>query len=423
MNISGTLKQEFIITDQQGNARISFQDNGSGVALVKQENSYYGFGMLLPNSPVATPTTPNKQLYNGGSEWQNDFSNLPDYQQTFFRNYDAALGRWVAVDPMAESAESLTTYQYAGNNPILANDPMGNLIKDPPSSNGPNNSNWADAFLSNLTSVNPGIESTIPADIQSSIDGYFNLAENPGGLYAQDPALANYLAQTTGKLIYSSISHVGSIDNVISAVYNMTGQLLGSNAGVTYNGLNYSYSTTKATSDLSATGGTGFEFTLHNGVIGSNVDFANQGGVSSPASWDFTPVGPGGAYQIAGVRGINFTFLYYSFDLNTGKIKIGFNHLNINTLYFEYPLIRETKAGYTYTVPPGVAATNMAIATDAAIEATETAWGHTEMTPVNIDAMTNTFINSLRLLIRPAGGRVTLEPNYFPVQVNQYRTF
>lgn len=122
-------------------------------------------------------------------------------------------------------------------------------------------------------------------------------------------------------------------------------------------------------------------------------------------------------------RGINFTFLYYSFDLNTGKIKIGFNHLNINTLYFEYPLIRETKAGYTYTVPLGVAATNMAIATDAAIEATETAWGHTEMTPVNIDAMTNTFINSLRLLIRPAGGRVTLEPNYFPVQVNQYITF
>lgn len=129
LNNSGTLVQEFIITDQQGNARLSFQNNGSGAAVVKQENSYYGFGMLLPNSPVATSTIPNKKLYNGGSEWQNDFSNLPDYQQTFFRNYDAALGRWIAVDPEAESAESMSTYQYAGNNPILGNDPMGNKFK------------------------------------------------------------------------------------------------------------------------------------------------------------------------------------------------------------------------------------------------------------------------------------------------------
>jgi len=52
---------------------------------------------------------------------------LPDYYQTFFRNYDAALGRWVGVDPKAESAESMTTYQYAGNNPIMFNDPLGDL--------------------------------------------------------------------------------------------------------------------------------------------------------------------------------------------------------------------------------------------------------------------------------------------------------
>ncbi len=52
---------------------------------------------------------------------------MPDYQQTFFRNYDAALGRWVAVDQQAESAESMSGYQYAGNNPIMNNDPMGNI--------------------------------------------------------------------------------------------------------------------------------------------------------------------------------------------------------------------------------------------------------------------------------------------------------
>jgi RHS repeat-associated protein len=126
INNAGTLKQEFIITDQQGNARLAFHDSGNGTPVVTQENSYYAFGLIMPNSPVALPAIPNKQLYNGGSEWQNDYSNnLPDYYQTFNRNYDAAIGRFVGVDPQAESAESLTSYNYAGNNPVMYNDPMG----------------------------------------------------------------------------------------------------------------------------------------------------------------------------------------------------------------------------------------------------------------------------------------------------------
>jgi RHS repeat-associated protein len=127
-NAAGALKSEYTITDQQGNARVSFEDNG-GTAKVIQENSYYAFGLVMPGSAVTTPTTPNKNLYNGGSEWQNDFSNLPDLYQTFFRNYDQALGRWTGVDPDAESAESLTTYQYAGNNPVMFNDPIGDKPK------------------------------------------------------------------------------------------------------------------------------------------------------------------------------------------------------------------------------------------------------------------------------------------------------
>ncbi|MGN8072353.1 DUF6443 domain-containing protein [Mucilaginibacter sp. 22184] len=122
-----TLKREYIISDQQGNARISLEESATtpGTAIVRQENSYYGFGLVMPGSPVATPTIDNKQLYNGGSEWQRDFGNLPDYYQTFYRNYDAALGRFVGVDPQPESAESLTGYNYSGNNPIMYNDPLG----------------------------------------------------------------------------------------------------------------------------------------------------------------------------------------------------------------------------------------------------------------------------------------------------------
>jgi len=136
LNVSGTLTQEYVISDQQGNARLSFQNNGSGTAVVTQENSYYGFGMILPNSVITTPTNDNKHLYNGGSEWQNDFSNLPNYYQTFNRNYDAAIGRFVGVDPQAESAASMTSYQYARNNPIMLNDPLGNKFGPPIQGNG-----------------------------------------------------------------------------------------------------------------------------------------------------------------------------------------------------------------------------------------------------------------------------------------------
>jgi RHS repeat-associated protein len=129
------LKPEYIINDQQGNARFGFQDNGSNTVQIVQENSYYAFGLNMAASTVTIPTVPNRRLYNGGSEWQNDYANLPDYYQTGYRNYDAALSRFVAVDPNAETAESLTSYQYAGNNPVMNNDPMGNTINQNP--NGP----------------------------------------------------------------------------------------------------------------------------------------------------------------------------------------------------------------------------------------------------------------------------------------------
>lgn len=79
----------------------------------------------MANSPVGLPSMPNKNLYNGGSEWQNDYNNLPDYYQATYRNYDAVLGRFTGVDPMAEGVERMSTYQYENNNPLMFNDPLG----------------------------------------------------------------------------------------------------------------------------------------------------------------------------------------------------------------------------------------------------------------------------------------------------------
>jgi RHS repeat-associated protein len=119
---SSTFTYEYFIADQQGNVRVSFEDNGNGVAQVRQENSYYPYGMMMPGNYM--PTDPNKKLYNAGSEWQDEIN--IEYFSTFYREYDPALGRFNSVDPMAEATVELSIYHYSNDNPVNFNDPMGN---------------------------------------------------------------------------------------------------------------------------------------------------------------------------------------------------------------------------------------------------------------------------------------------------------
>ena len=45
-----------------------------------------------------------------------------------YRGYDPALGRMLQVDPYASSFNSLTPFNYAGNSPLMINDPTGGYM-------------------------------------------------------------------------------------------------------------------------------------------------------------------------------------------------------------------------------------------------------------------------------------------------------
>jgi len=142
----GSFIYEYFIKDHLNNVRLSFQDNGSGVAKITQDNEYYPFGMTMQGIVVRTglPTTENRQLFNGGSELQDDFGFENGYS-TPCREYDDVLGKFNAIDPMVDKYAAITPYNFAFNDPVTINDPMG-ADGDPNSASLPNGTSTIDPF-------------------------------------------------------------------------------------------------------------------------------------------------------------------------------------------------------------------------------------------------------------------------------------
>ncbi len=93
---------------------------------VVQKDDYYPFGLSIEGlSSKRENTLTNKYLYNG-KELQADFG--LDWFDYGARMYDAEIGRWNHIDPLADKYEAISPYTYALNDPINAIDPDGRLI-------------------------------------------------------------------------------------------------------------------------------------------------------------------------------------------------------------------------------------------------------------------------------------------------------
>lgn len=108
---------EYFLTDHLGNTRAVVDHTGA----VKQIQDYYPFGMEL-NQGSALNTASNQYKYNGKEKQVELGLDQLDYGARF---YDAEIGRWNVVDPLAEMHFNFTPYNYVLNDPINYVDPWG----------------------------------------------------------------------------------------------------------------------------------------------------------------------------------------------------------------------------------------------------------------------------------------------------------
>jgi RHS repeat-associated protein len=144
-NNNGTFKYVYQYKDHLGNVRLSYADsNNDGEITVSsnpneteivEESNYYPFG--LKHKGYNSVTNPNgnstaQKFGFGGKELQDDVvgGNSLDWHDFGARNYDASLGRWMNLDPLAEQMRRHSPYNYAFDNPIYWIDPDGMKPED-----------------------------------------------------------------------------------------------------------------------------------------------------------------------------------------------------------------------------------------------------------------------------------------------------
>ena len=116
ITLNGTTPMyHYYLKDHLGNNRVVMNERGA----VEQVNHYYTFGGLMGES-TGGGVQPYK--YNGK---ELDRMHGLDWYDYGARHYDAALGRWMCMDPLEEKYYDISSYAYCHNNPMNRYDPNG----------------------------------------------------------------------------------------------------------------------------------------------------------------------------------------------------------------------------------------------------------------------------------------------------------
>jgi RHS repeat-associated protein len=120
---------QYKLTDHLGNTMVLFEDkDGDGIITtesmstdpaaveVLQRNFYYAFGLPMQGPWNHTPTDPDMPYLYNGKELEGELG-LGWYAYGF-RYYDASVGRFVGVDPIASQFPHVSVFNYAENEPV-----------------------------------------------------------------------------------------------------------------------------------------------------------------------------------------------------------------------------------------------------------------------------------------------------------------
>ncbi len=124
----GCLKLKYHPNPQQVKAKLLFNLEATSKNGGRAEKvlDYYSFGSIMPG-----------RSYQGSEEYRYGFNGMEKDDEIKgngnsydfgARIYDARVGRWLSVDPMAGRYPSFTPFGFAANNPIFYLDPNGKWV-------------------------------------------------------------------------------------------------------------------------------------------------------------------------------------------------------------------------------------------------------------------------------------------------------
>ncbi|MEP0262315.1 RHS repeat-associated core domain-containing protein, partial [Dokdonia sp.] len=191
----------FNYTDHLGNVRLTYADSdGDGTidptTEIISEKNYYPFGLQQQGYNDVVTSNSNSMaerfMFNGK---ENNSELGLEFYDFGARNYEASLGRWMNIDPLAEAMRRHSPYNFAFDNPVYFTDPDGMMPQG--------NCDWCKQFFVDWTiGTNIGHRNFV----NNTVDGALLLL-NLSGINGIDLAQGNFqsIFDRTGAVVEGAV--------------------------------------------------------------------------------------------------------------------------------------------------------------------------------------------------------------------------